>query len=81
MANKSNGRQQPDRTPDDLWINHNSTFKAIARENSPHGATSSRFLELADIALGLKRKELESQRTAPDEVHATEKTEPYSKTD
>jgi len=78
MANKSNGRQQPNSTPDDLWINPNSTFKTIARANSPHGASSSRFLELADIALGLKRKELEKQRTAPDEGRSTEKTKPYS---
>jgi hypothetical protein len=50
-----------------------------AWENRPGGApNSSRFLELADIALGVKKPVPRKKRTSSTSAHQTGKTEPYS---
>ena len=65
----------------DLWIAPRYSLKGPAGEraweNRPGGApNSSRFLELADIALGVKKPVARKKRTTS--THQTSKTEPYS---
>lgn len=65
----------------DLWIAPRYSLKAGERagENRPGGPpNSSRFLELADIALGVKKPVARKKRTPPANAHQTSKTEPYS---
>ncbi len=67
---------------DEMWINPNSTFRSSrgdrAWENRPGGVSNSaRFLELADLALGLKKPETKT-KTVVSNVHPSETTEPYS---
>jgi hypothetical protein len=67
----------------DLWIAPRYSLKGPAGEraweNRPGGApNSSRFLELADIALGVKKSVARKKRTPPASAHQTAKTEPYS---
>jgi hypothetical protein len=72
-------------SPDGLWIAPRYSLKGPqgerAWENRPGGApSSSKYLELADIALGLKKPELTfKKRRAATGAHDTSKTEPYSK--
>jgi hypothetical protein len=66
----------------DLWIAPRYSLKGPAGEraweNRPGGApNSSRFLELADIALGTK-KPVPKKKKSPSNAHQTGKTEPYS---
>jgi len=66
----------------DLWIAPRYSLKGPAGEraweNRPGGApNSSRFLELADIALGTKKPAVKNKKTASN-AHQTAKTEPYS---
>jgi len=68
---------------DDLWINPKSNIKG-ERGNSAYDtrlgiATNSRLLELADIALGLKKSEPKKKKAVAGGVHSSEKTEPYSR--
>lgn len=67
----------------DLWIAPRYSLKGPAGEraweNRPGGApNSSRFLELADIALGVTKPATKKKRTATASAHQTAKTEPYS---
>jgi hypothetical protein len=67
----------------DLWIAPRYSLKGPAGEraweNRPGGApNSSRFLELADIALGVKKSVPRKKRTSSTSAHQTGKTEPYS---
>jgi hypothetical protein len=71
-------------SPNGLWIAPRYSLKGPAGEraweNRPGGVpSSSKYLELADIALGLKKPELpfKRRRTAAG-AHDTSKTEPYS---
>ena len=65
----------------DLWIAPRYSLKGPAGEraweNRPGGApNSSRFLELADIALGTQKPAV-MKKKAPTKAHQTSKTEPY----
>jgi hypothetical protein len=67
----------------DLWIAPRYSLKGPAGEraweNRPGGApNSSRFLELADIALGIKKPSMKKKKTSSSTAHETGKTEPYS---
>ncbi len=67
----------------ELWIAPRYSLKGPAGEraweNRPGGApTSSRFLELADIALGLKKPGVHKKKAAESSTHETKKTEPYT---
>jgi hypothetical protein len=71
-------------SPDGLWIAPRYSLKGPAGEraweNRPGGVpSSSKYLELADVALGLKKPEpaLKKRRAAAG-AHDTSKTEPYS---
>jgi hypothetical protein len=51
-----------------------------AYENRPGGVpTTNRFLELADIALGLKKSPKRKKAAAAASTHDTSKNEPYSR--
>jgi|SRR5215472_2115639 len=67
----------------DLWIAPRYSLKGSsgerAWENRPGGPpNSSRFLELADIALGIKKPGVKKKKAASASAHQTSKTEPYS---
>lgn len=67
----------------DLWIAPRYSLKGPAGEraweNRPGGApNSSRFLELADIALGIKKPTVKKKKGPLSSAHQTSKTEPYS---
>jgi hypothetical protein len=67
----------------DLWIAPRYSLKGPAGEraweNRPGGApNSSRFLELADIAMGVKKPAAKKKHTAAASAHQTTKTDPYS---
>lgn len=77
--------KSPAKNPDDgLWIAPRYSLKGPAGEraweNRPGGAPSSgRYLEMADIALGLKKPDPAfKKRKAAVGAHVTAKTEPYS---
>jgi hypothetical protein len=66
----------------ELWIAPRYSLKGPAGEreleNRPAGVpTSNRFLELADIALGLKKSAHKKKK--PGATHNTAKKEPYSR--
>jgi hypothetical protein len=70
MAKKSDKQSEVSK---DLWIAPRYSLKG------PAGApNSSRFLELADIALGVKKPSTKKKRTSGASAHQTAKTEPYS---
>ena len=55
---------------DDLWISPSHSLKSSARKNDwemnqGKPAESNRFLELADIALGLKNREVPKKKRSP----------------
>jgi hypothetical protein len=80
MAKKSDKQSEVSK---DLWIAPRYSLKGPAGEraweNRPGGApNSSRFLELADIALGVKKPSTKKKRTSGASAHQTAKTEPYS---
>ena len=80
MPKKSD--KQPE-VSNDLWIAPRYSLKGPAGEraweNRPGGApTSSRFLELADIALGLKKAGAYKKKATAYSTHETKKTEPYT---
>ena len=69
--------------PEELWIAPRYSLKGPtgerAWENRAGGPpSSSRYLELADIALGLKKPVSHKKKTAPSSAHDTNKTEPYA---
>jgi hypothetical protein len=61
----------------EMWINPNSTFKGTRGWESRAGGTSSnsRYLDLADIALGLKKPEGRKKKTAAARIRSSEKTQ------
>jgi hypothetical protein len=80
MPKKS--EKQPE-VSNDLWIAPRYSLKGAAGEraweNRPGRApNSSRYLELADIALGVKKPVARKKRIPPASAHQTSKTEPYS---
>jgi hypothetical protein len=82
---KARGKDKKTDAPEGLWVAPRYSLKGPqgerAWENRPGGApSSSKYLELADIALGLKKPEptLKKRRAATG-AHDTSKTEPYSK--
>ena len=65
-----------------LWVSPRSLLKGANGErawgNRPGGVpNSSRFLELADLTLGLKKPQPRKKRTATG-THISTKTDPYS---
>jgi hypothetical protein len=67
----------------ELWIAQRYSLKGPAGEraweNRAGGApSSSRYLELADIALGLKKTAPHRKKSPAPSTHDTEKTEPYA---
>ena len=69
----------------DLWIAPRYSLKGPAGEraweNRPGGPpNSSRYLELADIALGIRKAAMKKKKAASASAHQTGKTEPYSGT-
>jgi hypothetical protein len=88
MASKSkNASKVTDKktdAPEGLWIAPRYSLKGPqgerAWENRPGGApSSSKYLELADIALGLKKPEPAFKKRRAAGAHDSSKTEPYSK--
>lgn len=70
----------------DLWVNPRSNIRGPdgnrAWDNSGNISPNSgaRFLELADVALGLKKPAPKKKKAAAAGTHTTlEKTEPYSR--
>jgi len=66
-----------------LWIAQGCNLKGPAGEraweNRAGGApSSSRFLELADIALGLKKASPHKKKNSSPSAHETKKTGPYA---
>ena len=65
---------------DDLWVAPNHSFKGDRGQRGwdhlPVPLNDNRLLELADIALGVKKPERTKKRAA--NVHQTNKSEPYS---
>lgn len=77
---KSTKKTNPDEA---LWVSPRSLMKGPdgerAWDNRPGGPPhSQRMLELADIALGLKKTE-PRKKPRSGAAHQTAKTEPYSK--
>lgn len=71
-------------SPDGLWIAPKNSLKGPAGErawdNRPGGPPNSgRLLELADIALGLKKPSPKKRKPADASTHETTKKEPYSR--
>jgi hypothetical protein len=81
---KSKTPARKEAAEDRLWIAPRYSLKGPAGEraweNRPGGApSSSRYLELADVALGTKKPETSKKRKSPIAgEHITNKTEPYS---
>ncbi|HET9281901.1 MAG TPA: hypothetical protein VFR24_08055 [Candidatus Angelobacter sp.] len=76
-------QDQQETTIKDLWIAPRYSLKGPAGEraweNRVGGApSSSRFLELADIALGLKKPASPKKKLGQSSVRDKQKTEPYS---
>lgn len=82
MPKKSTKTKKKKKKTSELWISPRYSLKGPAGEraweNRPGGAPNSqRYLELADIALGLQQTNIHKKREA-DATHQLEKTEPYS---
>jgi len=82
MAKKSKPAKKTDGS-DELWIAPRHSLKGPAGdrawENRRGGIPSNtRFLELADIALGLKKPVPHKKKAVTVSAHDTRKTEPYS---
>ena len=81
MAKKSKSAKTTE-GPNELWIAARHSLKGPAGErawdNRLGGVpTSTRFLELADIALGLKKPGPHKKKPVTVSAHDTTKTEPY----
>ena len=82
MAKKSK-KAKTAKDSKELWIAPRYSLKGPAGEraweNRPGGVpNSSRFLELADIALGLKGPLQHKKKGASASTHDRKKTEPYA---
>jgi len=81
MAKKTS-KPKAEESDDELWIAPRFSLKGEnaerAWENRPAGPpNSSRFLELADIAMGVRKPA--AKKTKKTSVHDTTKSEPYSR--
>ena len=81
--NKPKRKIEKDGAADGLWIASRYSLKGPtgerAWENPRGGAPNSgKYLELADIALGLKKASAGFKKLKPANPHVTDKTEPYS---
>jgi hypothetical protein len=66
-----------------LWTAQRYNLKGPARERAwenraGSAPSSSRYLELADIALGLKKASPHKKRISSPSAHETKKTEPHA---
>jgi len=82
MPRKTKRAKAADKS-DGLWIAQRYSLKGPAGEraweNRAGGPpSSSRYLELADIALGLKKAAPQSKKSPVPLTHDQEKTEPYA---
>jgi hypothetical protein len=73
----------PEDLSKDLWISPRFSLKGQNGERAwDHRSTgspgSARFLELADIALGMRKPEPRKKKSAHAVTHVTEKPEPYN---
>jgi hypothetical protein len=83
MPKKSRREKAPE-----VWVNPKSNLKGARGDrgfdNRFGDASAARILELADIALGLKKPQPKKKRAAAasgahtSDTHTSEKTEPYS---
>jgi hypothetical protein len=77
-------KEVPQDISKEMWINPNSSLRgqngsrAWDHRHIGDPTSGARFLELADLALGLKKPEARKRRSAVG-AHQTEKTEPYSR--
>lgn len=84
MARKSKPKAPKIDLSKDLWINPRSNLRGTdgnrAWDNRGNISPSdgARFLELADIALGLKKPVPKKKKAAAVGAHQVEKNEPYS---
>jgi len=70
-------------TEPELWIRPNLSLKVERGERawgyrSGGIPNSSRFLELADLALGTKKPETKKKKAVANGTHQSKKSEPYS---
>ncbi len=82
MAKKSSNGDETTNLAPEVWVRPSFTLKGDrgerAWENGNGVAPSNaRLLELADLALGLKKPEPKKKQAAP--IHSSQKTEPYSR--
>jgi hypothetical protein len=80
---KKQKKAQTTGDPGELWIAPRYSLKGPAGEraweNRAGGApSSSRYLELADIALGLKKTAPQRKKYPAPSAHDRKKTEPYA---
>ena len=80
---KRNSREQTAGKANELWMAPRYSLKGPAGEraweNRPGGVpSSSKYLEMADIALGLKKPEPKKRKLGTS-THVTDKNEPYSR--
>jgi len=81
MSKKSKSRQHGNSS--DMWVRPSSTIKQEGsgefNRNIGNSPNTSRFLELADLALGLKKPKPKKRAAAAGSAHQTsDKIEPYS---
>jgi hypothetical protein len=85
MAKKSRKSASAPDESKELWISPRFSLKtegvqrAWGNRETGNNPGSARFLELADIALGLKKPEIRKKRATSASAHITAKTEPYSR--
>jgi hypothetical protein len=81
MSKKS--KPKGDNADPEMWIRPGSNLKGDRGERAWDGRpggipNSTRYLELADLALGLKKPEAKKKK-AVGSLHSPKKTEPYSR--
>jgi hypothetical protein len=85
MARKKKIKSAPEEDlSKDLWISPRFSLKGQNGDRAwDHRQTgnpgSARFLELADIALGIRKPEPRKKTSAHAPTHVTEKPEPYTR--
>ncbi len=80
---KDERRIKKDGAVDGLWVSPRYSLKGPTGERSWEdrrdvAPNSGKYLELADIALGLKKASSAFKKHEPANPHVTDKTEPYS---
>jgi hypothetical protein len=80
---KKQKKAKPTNNSEELWIAPRYSLKGPAGEraweNRAGGApSSSRYLELADIALGLRKTAPHRKKSPAPSAHDRKKTEPYA---